>query len=129
LSDLAAVDRSAHLDQAKRYACSLEEVQRNLRGFDFIAYHRGWIPAPFAALADCRFRLVHIDVDLYQPTRDSFEFFFPRLAPNGVMIFDDYGTLKFPGARRAIDECLERAGAPFFMATPAGQGVLVKRAG
>ncbi|MGE0683316.1 MAG: TylF/MycF/NovP-related O-methyltransferase [Candidatus Binatia bacterium] len=131
LSEFSAVDRSDFHDmdqpeKRRKYVCSLERVQQNLREFDFIVYHKGWIPEPFQPLVDSRFCFVHIDVDLYQPTRDSFEFFYPRLSPNGVMVFDDYGSVKFPGARQAIDECLGRVHDAFFVVLPAGQAFLIK---
>jgi hypothetical protein len=131
LSEFSTVDRSDshNMDQPekrRKYICSLDMVQRNLREFDFIVYHKGWIPEPFQTLVDSRFCFVHLDVDLYQPTRDSFEFFYPRLSPNGVMVFDDYGSVKFPGARQAIDECLGRVHDAFFVALPAGQAFLIK---
>jgi predicted O-methyltransferase YrrM len=133
LSEFATVDKSRYhnMDRPKKrrkYVCSLEVVQCNLREFDFIEYHQGWIPAPFQALTDSRFCFVHVDVDLYQPTRDSFEFFYPRLSPYGVMVFDDYGTEKFPGARQAIDECLTRVRDAFFVTLPSGQAFLLKKA-
>ena len=62
---------------------------------------------------------------VYQPTRESFEFFYPRLTPHGIMVCDDYGSAKFPGARQAIDECLSRVRDAFFVALPAGQAFLV----
>jgi len=131
LSAFSSVDRSAFHDmdqpeKRQKYICSLETVQHNLCDFDFIAYHKGWIPEPFRALTDRQFCFVHIDVDLYQPTRESFEFFYPRLTPHGVMVFDDYGSVKFPGARQAIDEGLSRLRNVFFMPLPAGQAFLVK---
>jgi len=131
LSEFSTVDRSAFHDmdqpeKRQKYICSLEVVQKNLQDFDFIEYHQGWIPEPFRALTDRQFCFVHIDVDLYQPTRESFEFFYPRLTPHGVMVFDDYGSVKFPGARQAIDECLGRVDDAFFLALPAGQAFLIK---
>lgn len=131
LSEFSTVDRSDFHDmdqpeKRQKYICSLEMVQQHLREFDFIVYHKGWIPEPFQTLVDSRFCFVHIDVDLYQPTRDSFEFFYPRLLPHGVMVFDDYGSVKFPGARKAIDECLKRVHDAFFVALPAGQAFLIK---
>ena len=32
---------------------------------------KGWIPTRFQEVADRHFAFVHIDVDLYEPTRDS----------------------------------------------------------
>ena len=53
---------------------------------------------------DRSFALLHVDVDLYRPTLQSLEFFWPRLAPGGVVVCDDYGSRKCPGARAAFDE-------------------------
>ena len=50
----------------------------------------GWIPEKFAGLENTQFRFVHIDVDLYEGTRDSIAFFYPRLVPGGVILLDDH---------------------------------------
>ena len=49
---------------------------------------------------------VHIDVDLYQPTRDSLEFFYPRMNDGGIIIVDDFACSVCPGATRAVEEAL-----------------------
>lgn len=49
------------------------------------------------------YALVNIDADLYQPIRAGLEYFFPRLAPGGVIIVHDYNP-KWEGAMRAVDE-------------------------
>lgn len=110
----------------KHFACSLEVVKENLKEFDFIKYYQGWIPNRFDEVADKRFSFVHIDVDLYQPIYDSFQYFFPRLCRHGIMVFDDYGCSQFPGAKKAVDECLEMNDKCFFVTLPSGQAFLVK---
>jgi len=67
----------------KQFACSLEEVRENLKEFFFIQYHKGWIPQRFDEVKDRKFSFVHVDVDLYQPIRDSFHFFYPRMLKGG----------------------------------------------
>jgi hypothetical protein len=79
-------------------------VRRNLGRFDFVVYHRGWIPKRFESVAEQAFSFVHLDVDLYQPTLDSLLFFYDRLQPGGILLCDDYGFANCPGARRALDE-------------------------
>lgn len=68
--------------------------------------HKGWIPEKFSHVADVRFSFVHIDVDLYEPTKQSIEFFYPRLNNGGVCICDDYGFSTCPGATKAINDFL-----------------------
>lgn len=84
--------------------CGLEIVQNNLREFSGTRYYPGWIPARFQDVSSVSFSFVHIDVDLYEPTRDSIAFFFPRLSPGGILLCDDYAIGSCPGATRAADE-------------------------
>lgn len=49
-----------------------------------------------------RLALVRLDTDWYESTRHELEHLYPRLAPGGVLIVDDYGH--WQGARRAVDE-------------------------
>jgi hypothetical protein len=78
-------------------------IKETLREFGQIKYYKGWIPDRFAEVGNDKFRLVHIDVDLYEPTRDSLEFFYPRMSRTGVLVFDDYGVTTCPGAYRAVN--------------------------
>ncbi|MGA0530515.1 TylF/MycF/NovP-related O-methyltransferase [Hansschlegelia sp. KR7-227] len=80
-------------------------VKANLAGFpNELKFYKGWIPTRFPEVAERSFALLHVDVDLYEPTRDALEFFWPRLVPGGVVVCDDYGSRKCPGAKRAFDE-------------------------
>lgn len=113
-------------DMRKQFACSLENVQDNLKEFNFIKYYKGWIPQRFKEVEEKNFSFVHIDVDLYQPICDSIEFFYPRLSKGGIMVFDDYGCMQFPGAKKAVDESISRYDNIFFLPLPSGQAFLVK---
>lgn len=96
------------LRQKLYFSSSYQEVKELLAPFPFAKVYHGWIPEVFdqAKITDEFFSLVHIDVDLYQPTKDSLEFVFPRMTRGGVIIIDDYGHSQFPGAKRAVDEFL-----------------------
>ena len=87
--------------------CGIEEVQENLAEFTDVRFHKGWIPERFPDVEARRFAFVHIDVDLYTPTKDSVEFFYPRMSAGGIILCDDYGCTTCPGANLAIDEFLE----------------------
>jgi len=125
LSEIESIDRYEHDKRnvesiKKQFACPSEKVQENLK------YYKGWIPERFQEVKDKIFSFVHIDVDLYQPILHSFEFFYPRLSPGGIMVFDDYGCVQFPGAKKAIDECISKYNRSFFLPLPSGQAVLIK---
>lgn len=107
-------------------AASEAKPRANLRDFaSAIQVHQGWIPERFADVEDERFCLVHMDVDLFEPTRDSVAFFYSRMVPNGIMVCDDYGFESCPGAKRAIDEFF--ADKPeHVLHLPSGQCLIVK---
>lgn len=106
-------------------ACSLEAVRRNLSEFERIVYHAGWIPTRFPEVADLEFAFVHLDVALYEPTRDSIAFFYPRMTEGGILLCDDYGFDTCRGATRAVDEFLEDE-RESMVALSAGGGFLIK---
>lgn len=90
-----------------------------------IVFHKGWIPERFADVAQRKFCFVHVDVDLFQPTRDSLEFFYPRMVRGGIILCDDYGFTSCPGAQTAFDTYL--ADKPEKVVNlPTGQGFIVR---
>lgn len=51
-----------------------------------------------------RFSLIHFDCDLYKPTKVALENLWPILSRGGVMLFDEYSILDWPGETKAVDE-------------------------
>lgn len=102
-------------------------ARENLADFSNVRFYKGWIPQTFSEVpATTTFALVHIDVDLYQPTLDSLRFFYPKLNPGAVVICDDYGFITCPGATKACDEFLADK-AEKLVHVPTGQAFFVKR--
>lgn len=103
-----------------------DNVAALLAEFPFCELVKGWIPQSLVAAESHRFRFLHIDVDLYEPTLGSLEFFYPRMNPGGVILFDDHGFADCPGARRAANEFFaDKPEQVIDLAT--GQGFVVKR--
>ena len=48
--------------------------------------------------------ILHLDCDLYQSYLDSLNGIYKNINNGGVVIFDEYYSLKYPGARIAVDE-------------------------
>ncbi len=132
LSEYRSEDKTGtpHDHEAMRriLACPEDTVRRNLQEFPFVSFHRGWIPEQFHEISNQQFCWVHVDVDLYQPIKDSIDFLYPRLVKHGLMVFDDYGCSYFPGAKTAVDEFLDRLpdGEVFFLPLASGQAFLMK---
>ena len=87
-------------------AVSLDDVRRNFRLYelldDQVRFLPGWFretlpQAPIEQLA-----VIRIDADMYESTTQVLEALYPKLAPGGYVIVDDYGGI--PGCRRAVDD-------------------------
>jgi hypothetical protein len=126
IQDARAGSQGTAYMAAGSFQAGLDHVRRALSEFPAIEFHKGWIPECFKGLPELRYRFVHIDVDLYEPTRDSLEYFYPRLREGGVIVCDDYAHLQWPGARKALDEYCDPKGIPILRLTT-GQGVIVRR--
>ena len=50
-----------------------------------------------------KFRLCHIDVDVYQSAKDVTEWIWERLVPGGMIVYDDYGWDTTPGIARYVN--------------------------
>jgi O-methyltransferase len=109
-------------------ATSREHVQRVMATFPRCEVLKGWIPAVLDSLPEAEWAFVHLDVDLYEPTRDTLQYFIPRLAKGGVVVNDDYLSARFPGAGQAWDEYMSGRDLPFLV-LDSGQAVYVNRPG
>jgi O-methyltransferase len=77
-------------------------------------------------VADQTFRLCHIDVDVYQSARDVLDWVWPRLSPQGMVVFDDYGFPACPGITQFVDEQRMQADR-LVLHNINGHGLIVKR--
>jgi hypothetical protein len=50
-----------------------------------------------------RVALLHLDLDLYDPTMAALEHLYPRVVPGGIVLLDEYGMDGFPGESAAFD--------------------------
>jgi len=68
-----------------------------------VKIHAGYFPDSTKGLENENFALVNMDVDLYKPTKEGLQYFYPRLSPGGVIIIHDY-NYKWEGLMDAVDE-------------------------
>lgn len=74
---------------------------------------QGRVEDTIPSQAPDRIALLRLDTDWYESTRHELEHLFPRLAPGGVLIIDDYGH--WSGARKAVDEYFKRNSTPILL--------------
>ena len=96
----------------KELAVSLEQVKANFRRYDLldeqVRFLKGWFrdtlpDAPIKELA-----VLRLDGDMYESTMDALRSLYPKLAPGGYLIVDDYGAI--PACRRAVTDFREAQG-------------------
>jgi O-methyltransferase len=86
------------------YLSDFDDVKNYLNEFPNTTVLKGFFPEKNAELLENRmFSFVHLDIDLYEPTKICLEFFYPRMVVGGVIISHDFQT---PGIQRAFDEFL-----------------------
>jgi O-methyltransferase len=83
---------------------TLADVKRFLAGHRSPVFHAGEFPETASAVREKRFSLVHVDVDIAASVEACCAFFYPRMVPSGILLFDDYGFTSCPGAKLATDE-------------------------
>lgn len=93
-----------------RAECRLPEVRaalfRTRYPWEKLVFVPGRVEATLPAAAPDAIALLRLDTDWYESTYHELEHLWPRLAPGGVLIVDDYGH--WQGARRAVDEYFAR---------------------
>jgi hypothetical protein len=105
---LALGDESSHIWAI----ASLDDVRAAVLSVGYpeerIHFVEGLVEETLPKTAPAEISLLRLDTDWYRSTKHELEHLYPRLAPGGVLILDDYGH--WQGARRAVDEYLAENG-------------------
>lgn len=96
-----------HIPDAGYIACSEDQVRSNMEAWgipeNLLVYHAGWFKETMPVSRINEIALLRLDADLYESTRESMEYMYPKLAPGAWCICDDYN---FSGCRKAIHQVL-----------------------
>jgi O-methyltransferase len=104
-SGMPETDQKRDLHKRGDFADTSEaSVREYLSEFANVNIVAGLIPDSLRIVSNRTFSFVHIDLDIYSAIKSACEFFYPRVVPGGVLLFDDYGFPSCPGARTAVDE-------------------------
>lgn len=95
----------------------LDEVKANMSAtgypVDRIHFVQGPVEETLPEQAPETIAALRIDTDWYESTRHELVTLYPRLSRGGLLIIDDYGD--WQGARRAVDEFIDRMDLPVFL--------------
>jgi O-methyltransferase len=91
---------------------TLDEVRRAIGTIPYpqsrIYFVKGRVEETIPGRAPDRIAILRLDTDWYESTRHELIHLYPRLAPGGVLIIDDYGC--WCGARTATDDYFREHG-------------------
>jgi len=97
-------------------------------GLDNVRILQGIFPDDTGGgIADRRFALCHIDVDVYESARHILDWVWPRLKVGGIVVFDDYGFPTCEGIARLVNEQAPRTDA-VMIHNLNGHAILIKQA-
>jgi O-methyltransferase len=102
------LEGSERKEGVPNYWCvaGIEDVTRNVTstGYPKEKLHliKGKVEDTIPKNAPNQIALLRLDTDWYESTAHELQHLYPRVAPNGVVIIDDYGH--WQGARQAVDE-------------------------
>ena len=80
----------------------MEDVKRYLKSYENVYFYKGLFNDRKMMINYERFSLVHLDVDLYEPTKECLEFFYDKVNKGGIIISHDYNSTK--GVKKAFDD-------------------------
>ncbi|HQW84116.1 MAG TPA: TylF/MycF/NovP-related O-methyltransferase [Ferruginibacter sp.] len=108
---------------------SIETVEKLMAQQGITSYKilKGIFPDNNAALLDTeKFKICHIDVDVYESAKDIFNWVWQRMVVGGVVIFDDYGFAACAGITQLVNELAANTTNAFFVHNLNGHGLLIK---
>ncbi|TSC78299.1 MAG: hypothetical protein G01um101433_333 [Parcubacteria group bacterium Gr01-1014_33] len=105
-------DKSPRNPQQGEKISKKEDVVWMLRdahlGDDFVKNYVRFVPGFFndtlPHYTGNNIALLHIDGDLYRSYKDTLDTLYSRVVPGGLILFDEYNTVQFPGATKAVNE-------------------------
>lgn len=107
---------------------SVEEVKNYLGERENLIYIPGYFPNSISDLdKNINYAFVHLDADLYQPTKKALKYFYPKLSVGGIIIIHDYNH-SWDGVRQAIDEFCEEQKITFVELADMQGSVVISKA-
>lgn len=104
-------------DASEWCLATVEDVERNLlqTGYppEMLRFVKGKVEDTIPMSSLDTIALLRLDTDWYESTLHELRHLYPRLAPGGILILDDYGH--WQGARKATDEFLAENGVTLLL--------------
>ena len=102
-----------------------EKVVKRFSKFPNVNVVKGIVPDSFAKARPKELSLLHIDMNSSKSEIAALEHLFDRMSPGGIIVFDDFGWLRYGRQTFAEIEWMAQRGHSV-LELPTGQGLLVK---
>lgn len=107
------------------YVTDLERVRANYSEWPNAVIVQGAVPEVLAELPPGPIAFLHLDMNCAFPERSALVYFWDRLSPGGIVLFDDYAYYGNEELSRAIDEIASDLEANV-LSLPTGQGLIIR---
>ncbi|MBW4613052.1 MAG: class I SAM-dependent methyltransferase [Desmonostoc vinosum HA7617-LM4] len=90
---------------------SIQDVQSRIDAKNLTKYITlvpGLFNETLKELPNKKYFFVNIDCDLYEPHLECLEFFYPRMEQGGIIFFDDYHSVEYSMASKAVDKFMSK---------------------
>lgn len=79
-------------------------------------------------MKNLKFKFIHIDMDLYEPTKMALKLLWKQLVVGGVMLVHDYQCSLFPGVEKAVNEfCESKKIVPIICCDSQGSAIITRQ--
>ena len=106
----------------------IENTRKNLSlcGRDNFFFNKGYIPESFSQSSNPEsIAWMHIDLNSSIPTIASLDYFWDRLLPGGIVLFDDFAWPGYEDTRTEVEKWCHSRGQDLFQ-FPTGQAAIFK---
>jgi hypothetical protein len=97
-ADQPEINEAYALWRHRQLAVSRQQVESNFRQLhlfgDNLVFLEGWFRDTLPTAPVDKISLLRLDGDYYESTMDALVHLYPKLAPGGFLIVDDYGSVK-----------------------------------
>ncbi|MCC9608438.1 TylF/MycF family methyltransferase [Blastopirellula sp. JC732] len=107
------------------YATDVEAVRANFQEWDRVHIIQGTVPETLEQVPAEQIAYLHIDMNNATPEAAATDYFWPKMSPGGVILYDDYAYVGYTPQKKAIDALAAKYNVPV-LSLPTGQGILIK---
>lgn len=107
------------------YVTDMERVRRNYAEWPNATVIQGAVPEILPEVPVDRVAFLHLDMNCAYPERAALEFFWTRLTPGALVLFDDYSYFGCEQQAESIDAATAKLGVSV-LSLPTGQGLVIK---